>query len=509
MPNRPSRTRLLLFILAGAIGISASAGSSSPQRMVTAPGTADEEPAEKRLKEFLEVFNSGDAERIRKYAAENFSKSFLTDIPIEEHVKIISMGREQSGGFDLKRVVVNEPNSVEGRLQSRKGGDWAKIRLEVEPAPPYRIAGIGIMPSGPVMAEAPKGPLTDAQMVEQLKKYLDEASQAGQFSGAVLLAKDGKPFFKAAYGLANRADNVSNRVDTKFNLGSMNKMFTAVAIAQLAENRKLAFSDPISKYLTDWLPAGTAQKITIHHLLTHTSGLGSYFTEQFFKSSRDLYRKVDDYKPLLAEEKLQFEPGSKWSYSNTGFLLLGAIIEKVTGQSYFDYIRENVYRPAGMMNSDSFEMDDIVPNLAIGYTRREGQWKNNLYMHVIKGGPAGGGYSTVEDLLAFANALTSNKLLSAASTKLVTTAKPESKSPEYGYGFGINEDVKAVGHSGGFPGISSNLLIFLDSGYTLAVMSNVDAGAIDVSELVKSMLRARQQKQEPSGTFDQAVPAPK
>ena len=509
MLNRSSRTRLLLFILVGAIGISGNAWASSAQRVVTGPGAAGEEPAEKRLKEFLEVFNSGDAERIRKYAAENFAKSFLTDIPIGEHVKIISMGREQSGGFDLKRVVVRDPNTVEGLLQSRKGKDWAKIVLGVEAEPPHRIANIGIMPSGPVMAEAPKGPLTDAQMVEQLKKYLDEASKAEQFSGAVLLAKDSKPFFRAVYGLANRADNVSNRVDTKFNLGSMNKMFTAVAIAQLAEKKKLAFSDPISKYLTDWLPADIAQKITIHHLLTHTSGLGSYFTDRFFKSSRELYRKVDDYKPLLAEEKLQFEPGSKWSYSNTGFLLLGAIIEKVTGQSYFDHIRENIYKPAGMVNSDSFEMGDIVPNLAIGYTRREGKWKNNLYMHVIKGGPAGGGYSTVEDLLAFANALTGHKLLSPESTKLVTTAKPESKSPEYGYGFGVNEDLKAVGHSGGFPGISSNLLIFLDSGYTLAVMSNVDAGAVDVSELVKSMLRARQPKPEPGDTFDQAVPPPK
>jgi CubicO group peptidase (beta-lactamase class C family) len=508
MLTRPSRMRMLLFILVAALLLPGGTGSAAGQQRAVGPPAA-EEGVEKRLKEFLDVFNSGEAENIRKYAAENFAKSFLTDIPLEEHVKIISMGREQSGGFDLKRVIVRDPNTAEGLLQSRKGKDWAKIVLGVEAEPPHRIANIGIMPSGPVMAEAPKGPLTDAQMVEQLKKYLDEASKAEQFSGAVLLAKDGKPFFKAAYGLANRADNISNRVDTKFNLGSMNKMFTAVAIAQLAEKKKLAFSDPISKYLTDWLPAEVAQKVTIHHLLTHTSGLGSYFTESFFKSSRELYRKVDDYKPLLAEEKLQFEPGTKWSYSNTGFLLLGAIIEKVTGQSYFDYIRENIYKPAGMTNSDSFEMDDIVPNLAIGYTRREGKLKNNLYMHVIKGGPAGGGFSTVEDLLAFANALTSHKLLSPESTKLVTTAKPESKSPEYGYGFGINEDLKAVGHSGGFPGISSNLLIFLDSGYTLAVMSNVDAGAVDVSELVKSMLRARQKKQEPSDTFDQAVPPPK
>jgi CubicO group peptidase (beta-lactamase class C family) len=477
-----------------------------PQAATQAPNLG--QAAQHRIKEFIEVMNTGDTSRVREYVTNNFAKSFLEAIPLEDHIKIISMGYQESGGYDLQRMVPHQKNAAMGLMQTRRTKEWMRIMLVIEGEPPYRIASIGIMPSGPMLPEIPAGPLTDSQIIEHLKKYLEQASAAEQFSGAVLIAKDGKPLYKAAYGLACRSFNAPNRVDTKFNLGSMNKMFTAVAIAQLAEKGKLSFDDPISKYLTDWLPEAIARKVTIHHLLTHTSGLGSYFNEKFMKSLRELYRKIDDYKPLVADEKLEFEPGTKWSYSNTGFLLLGAVIEKVTGQSYFDYVRENIYKPANMINTDCYEMDDVVPNLAIGYAHPQGKWKNNLFMHVIKGGPAGGGFSTVEDLLNFDIALRNHKLLSPEYTRLVLSAKPERNSPRYGYGFGVEENPRAVGHSGGFPGISSNLLMFLDSGYTLAVLSNVDAGSFDVVELFKGMLQAQIKQQQKSDKWEQAVPPP-
>src|SRR5205085_7618997 len=160
----------------------------------------------------------------------------------------------------------------------------------------------------------------------------------------------------------------------------------AVAIAQLAEKGKLSLTDPISRYLDKgWLDKQVADKITIAHLLSHTSGLGSYFNEKFFNSSRALYRNVDDYKPLVEAEKLPFEPGSQWAYSNTGFLLLGAIVEKTSGQDYFAYIRENIYKPAGMINSDCYELDTPIENLAEGYAKDYGKdgfrWTNNILKH--------------------------------------------------------------------------------------------------------------------------------
>jgi CubicO group peptidase (beta-lactamase class C family) len=185
----------------------------------------------------------------------------------------------------------------------------------------------------------------------------------------------------------------------------------------------------------------------------------------------------------VASESPQFEPGTRWAYSNTGFLLLGAVIEKVTGESYFDHVRKRVFEPAGMTATDSYEMDRPTPNLAIGYVREFGDggasWKNNSFEHVIKGGPAGGGYSTVHDLLKFAVALRSGKLLDAAHRDLVLSAKPEMHSPNYGFGFGVRTGTlgRVVGHSGGFVGISSNLDVYLDAGLTVVVLSNCDGGA--------------------------------
>ncbi|MCH9002094.1 MAG: beta-lactamase family protein [Planctomycetes bacterium] len=195
----------------------------------------------------------------------------------------------------------------------------------------------------------------------------------------------------------------------------------------------------------------------------------------------------------MSTETLAFEPGTDWQYSNSGMFLAGVIVEKASGMGYHEYIRKFVTGPAGMTNTDCYQMDEPVPNLAIGYSRdssRETGWTNNIFKHVVRGGPAGGGFSTVEDLLKFEIALRSHKLLSAESTELVWTAKPELGSPNYGFGFGVRgtSDDRIVGHSGGFPGISSNLDMFLDSGYTVAVMANYDGVASDVSQKIRELL---------------------
>ena len=335
--------------------------------------------------------------------------------------------------------------------------------------------------------------LNDEEIVRQLKAYVERLDNEGNFSGSVLLAKDSRVLYKNACGLASKRFNIPNKTDTKFNLGSMNKMFTGVAIAQLVEKGKLSYEDLLGKHLgSDWITDETAEKVKIKHLLSHTSGLGSYFNEQYMRSSKKLFRSVNDFKVLVADDRPKFEPGTSWSYSNTGMFLLGAVIEKVTGQTYHEYIRENVTGPAGMINTDTYEMDEPVPNLAIGYPRDGNKWKNNLYDHVIKGGPAGGGFSTVEDLFKFDTALRSEKLISKESFELITSVKPELSSPGYGYGFSVRSsgNNRIVGHSGGFLGINSYLSMFLDSGYTVAVMSNITRGAQPVYNKIMELLGA-------------------
>lgn len=343
------------------------------------------------------------------------------------------------------------------------------------------VTGLSVLVRATEQRSAPGGAkkMSDAEIVADLKTYIDELVAQDRFSGAVLVARDGKPLFLQAYGLASKSFNVANRVDTKFNLGSMNKMFTAVAVLQLAEKGKLSLEDKVGKHIPDYPNKDVAEKVTIHQLLTHTSGMGSYFNKDYMEASKTRFKKVRDYFPLMANEKLAFEPGARWQYSNSGFMLLGAIVEAASGQDYFDYVREHIYKPAGMTNTDAYEMDQDTPNLAIGYAnpgRSGAPAQNNLYLHVVKGGPAGGGFSTVEDLLKFDIALRQHKLLSQKYTELLYTGKVEAGGPnrKYAYGFGESREggTRIVGHSGGFAGINSQLDIYLDLGYTVAVMSN-------------------------------------
>ncbi|MGQ0643686.1 MAG: serine hydrolase domain-containing protein [Gemmatimonadaceae bacterium] len=176
--------------------------------------------------------------------------------------------------------------------------------------------------------------------VAELKAHVERLAQADSFSGAVLIAKDGKTLWSAAYGIADKNFNVPNKVDTKFNLGSMNKMVTAVAIAQLVERGVLSFDDPVSKWVPGGLKGDAGDKVRIKHLLSHTSGLGSYFVDEWDTASRARFRSVDDFMTFANKEELQFEPGTRWAYNNTGMLVAGKVIEAATKQSYFDYVRE-------------------------------------------------------------------------------------------------------------------------------------------------------------------------
>lgn len=319
--------------------------------------------------------------------------------------------------------------------------------------------------------------------------YVDELATADAFSGVILVAADGLPVLERAWGLASRAYSVPNHIDTRFNLGSMNKMFTAVAIAQLAEAGRISFESPIGEYLPDY-PGDAARQVMVHHLLTHTSGLGSYWNERF-EATRIKLRAVNDFLPLFVGEPLLFEPGERFEYSNSGFIVLGAIIEAVAGQDYFSYVHDHIYTPAGMRDTDAYETDADVPNLATGYTRtttngpspsgppREGPRRSNIHMHSVKGGPAGGGFSTVGDLLRFSDAMRSYRLLSPETTQALLQGRVEMKGrpgARYGYGFTVREQGggRVVGHGGGGPGIASCLDIYLDRPFTAVVMSNYD-----------------------------------
>lgn len=480
---------LILFL---SIGIS----SALQQQGEISYKDTPEKPGEiigTRVQSLIDTLNSGNPEAVRKFLDTDCTERFKNFAPIEDHVNIFLNFYDQTGGVDFESIRTynpERPNQTVVILKDRNFGSFRAFVARFESGGESRFAGIGFNTARPPSYHNVSR-LTEEQFIKELNELIKRLDNREVFSGTVLIAKGEKVLFSHASGEASKRFHISNKIDTKFNLGSMNKMFTSTAIMQLVEGGKLSLDDTLDKFLDEsWLPKDVTSRITIHHLLTHTSGLGSYFNEKYSQSSRLLFRQLDDYKPLIKDDRPAFTPGERFSYSNTGMFLLGVVIEKVTGGNYFDWIRRNIAEKAGMIDTDCYDMDYPVENLAIGYSRDRNspyKWQNNLYKHVVKGGPAGGGFSTVTDLFRFARALVSGKLVSKPALEKMWT---DHAGAGYGYGYGIfeNQAGKYVGHSGGFDGINSNLDIFLDTGYTSAVMSNYDMGASPLASWIAQNL---------------------
>jgi CubicO group peptidase (beta-lactamase class C family) len=493
--SRPARRALALavtLLLATATAFAQPAPGDYTDDTSLPPGRRGE-----RIRQVLDAVNAGDRAHIEALVKAAFGGSFR-DIPLGDHLDALGGLHDSSHGLDLygvrRYVDANPPERVVVIATNRLTGGWQGVTLTFDGTPEERITGIEIRPARPPKGLPPLPPLTVEEARAELGAFLDRLAAAEAFSGTALLARDGEVVFEAARGIADRNHGVPMRLDSKLNLGSMDKMFTAVVIGQLVDEGELSFQDPVSKFLggKGWTKADLS-KVRVEHLLSHTSGLGSYFNATYERMARQLLRKVDDYKPLVAEETLAFEPGTKWQYSNTGFLLAGAVIEAATGRDYFDEVRERIYAKAGMPGSDSYDIDLVVPNLAIGYSRERTasgtRWRANTFEHVIRGGPAGGGYSTARDLLAFAEAMRKGRLVTPATAERLWTARPELQSPDYGFGFGVGRDAlgRTAGHSGGFSGIASILDIYLDTGWTVVVLSNLDGGMQPVAQKLREV----------------------
>jgi D-alanyl-D-alanine carboxypeptidase len=345
------------------------------------------------------------------------------------------------------------------------------------------VAGLALAPTGAACRQRKSDSVGgNSDIGVELDAFAKGLAAEDKFAGAVLVAKDGATIFKSAYGLASREFNVPNRVGTRFNVASLGKMFTGVSVAQLAERGRLSFDDTVGKHLPDY-PREVAGQVTLHHLLTHTSGMGSYWKPEFHEANHARFRAVRDYLPLFVKDPLSFKPGERWAYSNAGFMLLGAIIEKVSGRDYFDYVRDEVFKRAGMGDTDFYEADRVTPDLASGYTKQNrylqgsDEWTSSVFISPVKGGPAGGAYSTVEDLLRFDRALRSHKLLTRRYTDVVLEGKVEYR-PRAKYAYGFANDVvngeRIVFHDGGAEGVSAEFDMYPDLGYTLVVLSNLD-----------------------------------
>jgi CubicO group peptidase (beta-lactamase class C family) len=482
-----------------AAGGSLTAQVRAPQTQSSA--TFPDTPAGRLGRKLIEVVNRGDGPARTAFLTEHVSEAALKEIPLADRAAWLARVSEQSGGLEVLEARGSEP--IEILVKTRRGDHWARIYAFTDLRQPDRLGDYGAFPVRDPAVEResqwPTTPMPEADMVKEIGRRIGAAAGRDEFSGVVLVAKGERTIFHQAYGQADRSWKIPNRLDTRFNLASMNKMFTAVAIAQLMEAEKLRLEDRLGAVLPGYPNPKAAETITIAQLLSHSAGLGMLFDRPGF-DRRKRYRASTDYFPLFAAEPLLYAPGARSAYSNEGFVVLGAVVEKLAGMSYFDYVRRQIFAPLGMSGTDSYAIDDVVPNLAVGYARFEddplgiGPRRPNRIFLQWKGSAAGGGYSTTGDLLKFVRALRGNRLVRRETVD--TLLAPHARGDWYGYGFLVQEfGGKAVrGHGGGGPGsgISSELGWFVDGSYTVIVLGNYDfPGATAIYEKLMGFLAAQ------------------
>jgi CubicO group peptidase (beta-lactamase class C family) len=297
----------------------------------------------------------------------------------------------------------------------------------------------------------------------------------------VYVAKNGAPIYSATYGMADRARKVPNTIDTRFNLGSMNKMWTAIAIAQLVEQGKVDLDATVGRYVPDLPNQSIREAVKIRHLLSHTSGMGTYFRKGFLRD-KTYAATAKDIVPFYADDALSFTPGERMQYSNAGFALLGLIIERVSGQSFYDYMKTNILGRAGMKGAAYVDVRSHPADVAIGYARPEdgGDAKENWDFIEQHSSPAGGAYASAPDLVAFSRALWGNKLVGSALVRDFTTGKVAmGPQMQYAFGFGVGNIAgwRQVGHNGGIPGANAEFMMFPDQGIDVVVLANMDGPA--------------------------------
>jgi len=311
----------------------------------------------------------------------------------------------------------------------------------------------------------PAATITEPELFKRLERTLDSLAKLGEFSGVVALGKAGAPVFQRAHGFSNRESKTPNNFETAFNIGSINKQFTQIAIRQLAAEGKLNLDSTLETYWPDYPNADVARRVTLRQIMQHSSGIGGdIFAAPAGRTRRDV-RHNRDYLPLFVNRPLDFDPGSSQRYSNAGYIVLGALVERLSGMDYYEFVRRRIYERAGLTRTGHWPVDSLPPNTAIGYTGRGAERSANTALLPGRGSAAGGGYSTAADLLRFVQALRERRVPSGPPS--------------------------GIGIAGGAPGLNAVVEGELPGGYDLVVLTNLDPPAAErVARIIRGWLGA-------------------
>ncbi|WP_223066335.1 serine hydrolase domain-containing protein [Paenibacillus caui] len=322
----------------------------------------------------------------------------------------------------------------------------------------------------------------------KIEEMIKQHNENSPFSGAVLVQQNELKIFEESFGYANRSERIHNSVNTRLGIASGCKIFTAVAICQLVQDGVLTFDSYLSECLDIPFP-DFDPNITIHHLLTHSSGIPDYFDEETMSDFEELWKTLPmytiqspkDFLPMFQNKPMKFTPGEKFAYCNSGFILLGMVVEQLTGLDFTTYVEQNIFQRCGMLDSGYFRMDQLPERTALGYIDHEAGWRTNVYSLPIKGGPDGGAYTTVHDLMKFWDALLNNQLLSKKYTDILLTPHiKETDDHFYGYGVWISmqkDQIFKYYVMGSDPGVIMQSSVYAKHKIHAHLIGNINKGA--------------------------------
>lgn len=432
----------------------------------TRAATSANEPSQ-WLARWLDAFNS---QRLSTYA--DFVRAHgPTLVPyLDDDLAL----REASGGFVLLRSEETAPREITAWVRDRSWDRFSRVVLTIGDD---QIEDVSFL-SAPTPADVTVRRMSERDALGQLHRKLRTEAAAGRFSGAVLVSKRDQIVFREAYGR-----HISP--DTRFCIGSMGKMFTAVAVMQLIQNRRLHLNDTIAALLPAYPNTRLAREVTVEHLLTHSGGTGDFFGPDYDAHQAEL-RTPSDFIRLFGNREPAFPPGSRWGYSNFGFILLGAILEQITNTPWDSYLQANVFRVAGITSTS--------PSASEGNTAQPctGAAETGLKpLPFYVGLPAGGGYSTLDDLHLFATALRGGRLLDATHLSLLTQARIEAGTAQWALGLrvGSRNGTSHFGHGGSAPGVNADFAAYSTSGYlTIALANRGHPHATNVGDFIGARL---------------------
>lgn len=450
----------------------------------------------KLASQWLSRCDAPNHEEIVKWNAANREEAFLKEHSADEIADNQVHECSQQGGFDVMKVNESAADHILLTARGKKSGVFLGIEFTVREG---KLGGIGFRPVDIPDSVLPSD-VTDAAVKKEVDSTVARLSSTGLFSGIVLVARGTQPIAVATGGYADRDKKTPITADTQFTLGSMGKMFTAAAIGQLVDQGKLSYDDVVGKFFPQYGNQTIREKVLVGMLLSHTGGLGDFLDKRTPEMMKNGVKRASEFVPLFENDAPKFEPGTSWSYSNAGLALAGAIVEKVSGEAYPDYLRKHIFEPAGMKNSDPNNIPHHDPRMVTPYTQMSEKGPSNEW-HTAEadiGSPAGGALSTANDLVRFADALRNGKLVGKATFAKMT--QPHGKTPwgdEYGYAMQIEhvEGETVVGHGGGYPGVNTELSIVLNSPYTIVALANQDPPAADFASQMAKALVAKKAKE--------------